>query len=212
MKAAQNIFILTFMFSIATAFGQVDNNKNRLTGFQQDSIFEIKWKRVEDSLCKAFYDRPKFITLTYEKNGKEQKIKNDKFIISINGQGREIKPDTLNKYPIDFVVDTSQEIILTLNIGNKSIQQKLSRSTEIINGATITFGIITDIYKQERKGIRKPKNEDDELTKTDVLYNSLLNDKKIKELITQKKIKNIQYVIVIPRVFGDGMIMEYIEY
>lgn len=207
-KLKTNILILTLVLSTYLTFGQT---VKPLTAFQQDSLFSIKWNNEQDSLRAEFYKQPKLIQLTFEKNGKSKPFKG-RFFISVDSNEFELQPNNLGQYEVCFTVDTSQTIILKAITDKETFTQKLSRPTQIKNGATVVFGIVTDIQKQSRKGIRKPRNEDDEISTKDEIYNSFFEDENILSLARQKKIKRIEYVQVTPRVYGCGTSTKYVKY
>lgn len=182
-----------------------------MTGFQQDSLFSIKWNKEQDSLRTEFYKQPKLIKLRFEKNGNIKPF-TGRFFISVDSHEVELQPNNLGQYEVTFTVDASQIIILKIIIDKETFTQQLSRPTEIKNGATIVFGVVTDIQKQSKKGIRKPRNEYDELSKKDEFYNSIFENENILSLARQKKITRIEYIQVTPRVFGDGTSTKYIKY
>jgi hypothetical protein len=192
-------------------YGQTVDDSNRFTAIQQDSLFSIKWHNEQDSLRMEFYKQPKLIKLTFEKNG-ETKPFAGRFLISVDSNEFELKPNDLGQYEVTFTVDSSQTIILKILNGKETFTQQLSRPTEIKNGATIVFGVVTDIQKQSNKGIRKPRSADDELSKKDEFYNSIFQDDRILNLARQKKIRRVEYVQVTPRVFADGTSTKYIKY
>ena len=206
-----NILTLTLVLSTCLTFGQTQKNTKALTAIQQDSLFSIKWNKEQDSLGTEFYKQPKLIKLTYEKNGKIKPF-TGRFLISVDSNEFELKPNVLGYYEVTFAVDTSQTIILKILNGKETLTQQLSRPKEIKNGATIVFGVVTDIQKQSKKGIRKPRNEDDELSKKDEFYNSIFQDERILNLARQQKIRRIEYVQVTPRVYGCGTSTKYVKY
>lgn len=199
------------MLSTCVTFGQIETDIQKLTAIQQDSLFSIKWNKEQDSLRTGFYKQPKLIKLTFEKNGKTKPFAGQ-FFISVDSNEIELKPNALGSYELNFTVDTSQTIVLKVLNGKSTFTQRLSRPTEIKNGATIVFGVVTDIHKQSKKGIRKTRNEDDELSKKDEFYNSIFQDERILNLARQKKIKRLEYVQVTPRVYGFGTSTKYVSY
>ncbi len=205
------ILILTFVLSTCVTFGQAENAYKKLTEIQQDSLFSIKWNKEQDSLRTEFYKQPKLIKLAFEKNGKMKPF-TGRFFISVDSNEFELKPNNFGQYEVAFTVDTSQTIILKIINGKEIFAQQLSRPTEIKNGATIVFGVVTDIQTQSKKGIRKPRNEDDELSKKDEFYNSIFQDERILDLARQKKIKRIEYIQLTTRVYGCGTSTKYVKY
>ena len=200
--------VLTLVLLTCLTFGQTEKP---LTGIQLDSLFSIKWHKEQDSLRTEFYKQPKFIKLTYEKNGKIKPF-TGRFFISVDSNEFELKPNVLGQYEVAFTVDTSQTIILKILNGKETFTQQLSSPIEIENGATIVFGVVTDIQKQSKKGIRIPRNEFDELSKKDEFYNSIFQSENILNLAQQKKIRRFEYIEVIPRAFGDITITRYTKY
>jgi len=203
-----NILTLTLVLSTCLTFGQTEKP---LTALQQDSLFSVKWNKEQDSLRTEFYKQPKLIKLTFEKNGKIKPFKG-RFFITVDSNEFELQPNNLGQYEVTFAVDTSQTIILKLTIDKETFIQQLSRPTEIENGARVVFGIVTDVQKQSKKGIRKARNENDELSKKDEFYNSFFQNERTLNLARQKKIKRIEYVQVTPRVYGCGTGMKYVKY
>ena len=203
-----NISTLILVLSTCLTFGQTEKP---LTAYQRDSLFSIKWNKEQDSLRAAFYKQPKLIKLTFEKNGKVKPLIG-RFFISVDSNEFELQPNNFGQYEVTFTVDTSQTIKLKLIIDKDTFIQQISRPTEIENGATVVFGIVTDVQKQSKKGIRKPRNEDDELSEKDKFYNSIFQNERILNLARQKKIKRIEYVQVTPRVYGCGTSTKYVKY
>jgi len=207
-KLKTYILILTLVLSTCLTFGQTEKP---MTAIQRDSLFSIEWNKEQDSLRAEFYKQPKFIKITFEKNGKIKPFKG-RFYISVDSNELELQPNDLGLYEVNFTIDTSQTIILKMIVDKKTFTQQLSRPTEIKNGATIVFGIVTDIQKQSRKGIRRPHNENDKISKKDEFYNSFFENDNILSLARQKKIKRIEYVQVTPRVYGCGTSKKYVKY
>ena len=199
------------MLSACLTFGQTQEKTKALTAIQQDSLFSIKWNKEQDSLRTEFYKQPKLIKLTFQKNGKIKPFAG-RFLILVDSNEFELKSNHLGHYEVPFTVDTSQTIILKILNGKETLTQQLARPTEIKNGATIIFGVVTDIQKQSKKGIRKLRNEDDELSKKDEFYNEIFQDERILNLARQKKIRRIEYVQVTPRVYGCGTSTKYVKY
>ncbi|MDQ3072175.1 MAG: hypothetical protein M3Q97_02765, partial [Bacteroidota bacterium] len=168
------ILTLTFLLSVCVSFGQTENDTKKLTVIQQDSL----WEKLQDSLNTEFYKQPKLIKLTFEKNGKMKPF-NGRFFISVDSNEFELKPNSLGHYEVDFTVDTSQTIILKFLHGRDTFTQQLSRPTEIKNGATIVFGVLTDVHKQSKMETRITRNEEDELSRKDDLYNSFFHYEEI---------------------------------
>lgn len=196
------------MLSACLTFGQTEKP---LTAIQMDSLFSIKWKREQDSLRTEFYDQPRLINLTFEKNGKVKPF-TGRFFISVDNNEFELQPNNLGLYEVNFTVDSSQTIILKIIVSQETFTQQLSRSEEIKNGATIIWGVVTDIQKQSKKGIRKSRNANNEISEKDKLYNLFFENEDILNLARQKKIKRVEYVQVTPRVYGCGTSTKYIKF
>ncbi len=211
MKAGSMISLFWLFFLIARA--QTDSLRWQRIIHEQDSM-DVRWKKQMDSLSHDFYAKPKYFDLKLEINGKQKRIKNEKFIVSINQKETEIKPDSAGKYFMNFQVDSEQSIILKLLSNNLDIEVNLKghENEQLLPGAKLIFGEIKDIYKQSRRGLRKPKDDDHELSKSDERYNSILTNERFKAGIANRKINAISYVHITPRVFGCGMESEYLMY
>lgn len=207
----RNIFVLIFVLSSCLTFGQVQGKTKALTGMQEDSLFSIMWQKEQDSLRTAFYKQPKLINLKYEINGKTKPFRG-RFFVIVDSTEIEIKQNDMGQYEVTFLVDTSQTVIIKILTSKMTFTEQLSKPTGIRNGASITFGVVTDIQKQSKKGIRITRKEDDELSKRDEFYNEIFQSERILNLARQKKISRIEYFQITPRVYGCGTSAKTITY
>ncbi len=203
-----NLLTSLILFSTFISFGQSKSKEENSIGHRIDQDFESRWKITNDSLYEEFKKKPKLLQITYEKNGVEKSMDNAQFFILVDSVEFQLKPQNSGQFQIEFLVDSSQKVVLKLLIGKeKFIQSILPR--EIKNGATIIFGTVTDFNKQNRRLKRKKMNNDLTLSKRENFYNELFDSESLLEYEKIKKIKKIEYVKITPTVFGCGTSNRY---
>jgi hypothetical protein len=171
---------------------------------EQDSILALNQK-VRDSLRKEFYKSPPIIDLSFELN--KQKISlfnNFEFWIENNKQRYFPKTIDANKFLLDSISDT---IVVTFKYKTDTLRFPNISYRYIRNGAEFRFGIIENL-KEIRRTFKKLKRDYEFNKYTDFgqPYLRIVEDKKIKK--QQRKIGNIDFLVIQPRVYGDGTILE----
>jgi len=172
----------------------------------QERIF-AEAEKIEDSLRVEFYKQPHFIDMYFEKNRQNIQLNKD-FEFWIEKDNERFNPKFIenNKFLIDSVSDT---ITLAFRYELDTLKFPNIRHKWMRNGAVLKFGSIENLEKI-RKYYQKHKRDED-FNKWIVLgqpYLRLVENKKLKN--QKRKIRTIDFVVITPRVYGDGAIMEIV--
>lgn len=162
---------------------------------------------IEDSLREAFYKEPAIITLSFEKNNEKIALCDD-YDFWIENKCVRISPKlyAANQYLTDSISDT---IALIFTYKNDTIRFSKIGYSWIKNGASLSFGVIENL-EEIRKVYQKRKRDEDFNENIDLgdPYLRLLKNKKLKRL--KRKIGKILFVVIAPRTYGDGAMMEIV--
>jgi len=162
-------------------------------------------RRIRDSLCAAFYKEPAIIELSFEKNTEKVTLNND-YEFWIENYNQRINPKSYgtNQFLADSISDT---IAIVFQYYKDTLRFSGIKYGWIKYGASLRFGIIENL-EDIRKEYSKHKRDEDfnEYLDLGQPYLRLLKNKKLKR--QKKKIGDIIFVVVSPRVCGDGAIME----
>ena len=171
---------------------------------EQDSVLALNQK-VRDSLRKEFYKSPSIIDLSFELNKQKIALTNNyEFWIENNKQRYFPKTIDTNKFLLDSISDT---IVVAFRYKSDTLKFLNISFRYIRNGAEFRFGIIENL-KEIRRTFKKLKRdyEFNEYTDFGQPYLRIVEDKKIKR--QQRKIGDIDFLVIEPRVYRDGTIQE----
>jgi hypothetical protein len=164
-------------------------------------------EKIRDSLEKEFYKQPPVITLSFEKNKKKILLdKNFEFWIEKENKRYNAKGQDSNKFLIDSISDTIS-VVFRYELDTLKFQNIVY--TWIQYGAGFGFGVI-DNLEEIRKYYNSNKRDDEfnEWTEIGQPYLRLLKNKKLNR--QKRKIGIINFLVVAPRVYGDGTIIEIV--
>jgi hypothetical protein len=174
---------------------------------EQDSIISES-KRIQDSLGIEFYKRPPLLSLTFEKNKEDTPITDNYNLWFENGKKiyypRRVET---NQFLSDSIIDT---ITIVLNVDFDTLKFANIGYGWIRNGASLKFGIIENIEEIRTFYRRHKRDEDfDEWNDIGQPYLGLIKDKQIKR--QKRKIGSIEFLVLTPRVYGDGAILQVVN-
>jgi hypothetical protein len=162
-------------------------------------------RKIRDSLREAFYKEPAIIGLSFEKNNEKIALNNNyDFWIENDGQRNNPKSYDTNQFLADSISDT---IAIVFKYEKDTLRFSGIGYGWIKYGAGLRFGIIENLEEIRRIYKEHKRDEDfNEYLDLGQPYLRLIKNKKLKR--QKKKIGEIIFVVISPRVYGDGAIME----
>jgi hypothetical protein len=169
-------------------------------------IFKEEQNRIKfkDSLRVDFYKKPAIFYIRLEKDREEIRlVDNYEFWNEANNKRYDLRINRPNQFFVDSISDT---INIVLKYFDDTLRFNKIEYSWTKNGAYLHFGIITNL-ESIRKYYNLHKRDEDFNKWTDLgePYLGLLKNKKLKRY--HRKVKNIYFVIVTPRTYGDGIMI-----
>ena len=167
-----------------------------------------KASRQRDSLETIFNATPQIFKIALELNHSKTSIPdNSKFYATDGQKTYDSKKSDSVIYRFDSLPDSVQ---FTLQVDSIKLTTGFIKKRKYEHGGTLTFGYYDNILELRKKW-EKGKNdwEFDEWTDIRSPYLSAIKDKRIIKLAKKDKIRPIEFVVYVPRVYGDATVTTF---
>jgi hypothetical protein len=200
----QLLILFTLKMTSLTAWAQdIDSSKikERIERLVRD-------ERVSDSLEAVFYSEPPSFNISFSRNQKNMPIPKGSMFYATDGQ-IELESTRLDSVRYEFS-DLPDSVRFGLQFDSMKIETGFVRRRAYMNGGTLTFGYYDNILELRRKWEKAKNDKDfDDAYDIDPPYLMAVKDNKIIKAARKGKIRPIQFVIFVPRVYGDGMVFTF---
>lgn len=198
------LILFTLTLTSLTAWGQdIDSVKikKRIERLARD-------KRVRDSLETVFYSESPFFKISFEHNQESVPIPKGSIFYATDGQIK-FESRRLDSVRYEFS-DLPDSVKFGLQFDSKQIETGFVKKRRYKNGATLTFGYYDNVLELRKKWEKGKKDRDfDESYDIGPTYLTAVKDNEIIKAAKKGKIRPIEFIIFVPRVYGDGMVLTF---
>lgn len=199
-------FLILFALTLTslTAWGQEIDSvkiKKRIERLARD-------KRVRDSLETVFYSESPFFKISFERNQENVPLPKGSIFYATDGKMK-FESKRLDSVRYEFK-ELPDSVKFGLQFDSVKIETGFVKRRRYKNGATLTFGYYDNVLELRKKWEKGKKDEHfDESYDIGPTYLTAVKDNEIIKAAKKGKIRPIEFVIFIPRVYGDGMVLTF---